>query len=212
MRAPTNLLQHLAEAVLESNITVMPEGGLPALRQNWADFEAQSRNRTIDHRAGMVVVKDPLAAYVAAVLGLVSPGRHVLVLEPLAPQVIDVVRRVGGMARSVAMRPTEWEFDDSDFAQRMGPQTDLIVVADPNPYSGQHLPDEARRAIIDAVAQTDCLVLVDESARHSVVEGETPETAGFFPRLAIGVSGWMYLLLRCLRRPQRPRASQGIRI
>lgn len=183
MRAPTNLLQHLAEAVLDSNISVMPEGGLPDLRQNWADFEAQSRNRTIDHRAGMVVVKDPLAACAAAILGLVSPGRHVLVLEPLPPQVIDVIRRVGGMARSVSMRPTEWEFDPAEFAQRMGPQTDLIVVADPNPYSGQHLPEEARRAIIEAVAQTDCLVLVDESARHSVVEGETPETAGFFSAL-----------------------------
>jgi len=32
MRAPTNLLQHLAEAVLDSNISVMPEGGLPDLR------------------------------------------------------------------------------------------------------------------------------------------------------------------------------------
>lgn len=183
MRAPTNLLQQLAEAVLDSNVSVMPEGGLPALRQSWAAFEAQSRNRQIDDISGMVVVNEPLAAYAAAVLGLVSPGRHVAVLEPLPPQVVDVVRRVGGMVRSVSMRPTEWEFDVSEFIERISPQTDLIVVADPNPYSGQYLPGEARQAIVDAAAQMDCVVLVDESARHSVVEGEAPETAELFSAL-----------------------------
>lgn len=183
MRAPTNLLQQLAEAVLDSDIAVMPEGGLPELRRNWAAFEAQSRNRKIDDTSGMVVVNDPLAACAAVVLGLVSPGRHVMVLEPSPPQVVDVVRRVGGMARTVSMRPTEWEFDASGFALRISPQTDLIVLADPNPLSGQYLPDDARQAIVDAAEQMDCVVLVDESARHSVVEGDAPEMATFFSAL-----------------------------
>jgi aspartate/methionine/tyrosine aminotransferase len=78
-----------------------------------------------------------MTACAAAVLGLVSPGRHVAILEPAPPQVVDVVRRVGGMARTVSMRPTEWEFDPAAFARRVGPQTDLIIVSDPNPYSGQ---------------------------------------------------------------------------
>lgn len=183
MRAPTNLLQQLAEAVLDSSVSILPEGGLSALRASWASYETQSRGRNIDHDGGMTVVADPLAACAAVVLGLVSPGRHVAVLEPVPPQVVDVVRRVGAMARTVSMRPTEWEFDPAEFASRVGPQTDLIVVADPNPYSGQYLPDDARAAIIAAVEQTGCFVLVDESARHSVVEEEAPETSEFFATL-----------------------------
>ncbi len=31
MRAPTNLLQQLAEAVLDNSVSVLPAGGLPAL-------------------------------------------------------------------------------------------------------------------------------------------------------------------------------------
>ncbi len=208
MRAPTNLLQHLAEAVLDSNITVMPEGGLPALRQNWADFEAQSRNRTIDHRAGMVVVKDTLAA----VLGLVSPGRHVLVLEPLAPQVIDVVRRVGGMARSVAMRPTEWGVRRSDFAQRMGRRPILSLW--PIPILYRTTPPRRGSVGRSSMPWHKRIVWSWWMNPHGTVwlRVKHRKRPGFFPRLAIGVSGWMYLLLRCLRRPQRPRASQGIRI
>lgn len=183
MRAPTNLLQQLAESVLDSSVSILPEGGLTALRRSWAAFDAETRGYQVDHDAGMAVVADPLAACAAAVLGLVSPGRHVAILEPTPPQVVEVVRRVGGMARTVSMRPTEWEFSPAEFAHRIGPQTDLIVVTDPNPYSGQYLPDEARQAILAAVEQYDCLVLIDESARHSVVEGEAPEIGDFLGAL-----------------------------
>ena len=123
----------------------------------------------------MTFVNSPLAVCAATVLGLVSPGRHVAVLEPAPPQVVDVVRRVGAMVRTVSMRPTEWDFDASEFAHKVGPQTDLIVVANPNPYSGQYLPPGARAAIVSAVENYGCLVLLDESARHSVVEGEDPD-------------------------------------
>jgi len=179
LRAPTNLLQQLAEAVLDSSVAMVPAGGLTALRRNWAAFDAETRGHRPDHDAGMAVVTDPMTACAAAVLGLVSPGRHVAILEPAPPQVVDVVRRVGGMARTVSMRPTEWEFDPAAFARRVGPQTDLIIVSDPNPYSGQYLPDEAREAILAAVDNHGCLVLLDESARHSVVDSEEPVAGDF---------------------------------
>lgn len=70
------------------------------------------------------------------------------------------------------MRPTEWEFDHEAFVQRVGSQTDLIILADPNPYSGQYLP-------VEAVERFGYLVLLDEFARHSVVEGEVPEVENF---------------------------------
>lgn len=179
LRALTNLLQQLAEAVLDSSVAMVPAGGLTALRRNWAAFDAETRGHRPDHDAGMGVVTDPLTACAAAVLGLVSPGRHVAILEPAPPQVVDVVRRVGGMARTVSMRPTEWEFDPAAFARRVGPQTDLIIVSDPNPYSGQYLPYEAREAILAAVDNHGCLVLLDESARHSVVDSEEPVAGDF---------------------------------
>ena len=87
MRAPTNLLQQLAEAVLDNSVSV-----LPALRKHWAEYEVQRRGAQVDFEAGMTVVNSPLAAYAATVLGLVSPGRHVAVLEPVPPQVVDLVR------------------------------------------------------------------------------------------------------------------------
>jgi len=183
MRAPTNLLQQLAEAVLDSSVSVLPDGGLPVLRQSWARFEAETRGTRIDPDAGMTIVADPLAACAAAVLGLVSPGRQTVIVEPLPPQVVDVVRRVGGVTRTVSMRPTDWEFDVDAFAHRVGARTDLIVVADPNPLSGEHLPADARATILAAVEQYGCYVLLDETARHSVVEGETPETAEFLAAL-----------------------------
>ena len=137
-----------------------------------------------------------MAACAATVLGLVSPGRHVAVLEPVPPQVVDVVRRVGEMVRTVSMRPTEWDFDASEFAHKVGPQTDLIVVANPNPYSGQYLPPGARAAIVSAVENYGCLVLLDESARHSVVEGEDPDAESLPVRGAHAVFGLM-----CQRHP-----------
>ena len=183
LRAPTNLLQQLAEAVLDSSVSILPAGGLTELRRSWAAFESETSGHHMDYNAGMAVVADPLVACTAAVLGLVSPGRHVAILEPTPPQVVEVVRRVGGMARTVAMRPTEWEFSPAEFAHRVGAQTDLIIVADPNPYSGQYLSPDAREAILAAVEQHGCLVLIDESARHSVVEGEAPEVSDFLAAL-----------------------------
>ena len=179
MRAPTNLLQQLAETVLDSSVSLVPDGGLVALRRSWAAFDFDTRGYRPDHEAGMAVVADPLAAWAAAILGLVSTGGHVVVLEPAPPQIVDIIRRVGGMARTVSMRPTDWEFDLTAFVDRVGPQTDLIIVADPNPFSGQYLPQDAREAILDAVEKFSCLVLLDESARHSVVEGEAAAAGDF---------------------------------
>ncbi|MBO6782857.1 MAG: hypothetical protein JJ899_06240 [Alphaproteobacteria bacterium] len=179
MRAPTNLLQQLAEAVLDSSVSILPDGGLPELRRAWTDFEAEQGRRQRDAEHGITIVADPLAASVAAVLGLVSPGRHVAVIEPAPPQVVDAVRRVGGMARTVSMRPTERDVVYAEFAQRGGPQTDHVIVSDPNPYSGQYLSHEARAAVVAAVRHHDCHVLLDRSARASVID-EVDEDAETF--------------------------------
>jgi aspartate/methionine/tyrosine aminotransferase len=56
-----------------------------------------------------------------------------MIVEPVPPQVVDVVRRVGGVARTFPLRPTEWEFDAEAFKARVGSHTDLIVIADPDP-------------------------------------------------------------------------------
>ena len=183
MRAPTGLLQQLAEAVLDNSVSIVPEGGLPVLRAAWARFEAQRGGVAIDPEQGMAVVADPLAAFASVILGLVSPGRHVAVVEPAPPQIVEIVRRTGAMARAVSMRPTEWEFEPEAFAHQIGPRTDLIVVADPNPLSGQYLPDEARASILAAVRQFGCGVLLDQSARHSVVGDDDPGAAAFVAAL-----------------------------
>ncbi len=183
LRAPTGLLQQLAEAVLDNSLSFAPEGGLLSLREAWVRFDAQRGAPATDAVRGISIVADPLAACACAILGLVSPGRHVAVVEPAAPQVVEVIRRVGAMARTITMRPTEWEFEPDEFAQRVGPRTDVIVVADPNPLSGQYLPDEARTAILAAIRQFDCIVLLDQSARHSVVGEEEPGAAAFVAAL-----------------------------
>ena len=69
MRAPTNLLQQLAEAVLDSSVSILPDGGLPHLRQAWSEFEAQQGRSQPDPEQGMSIVADPLAACVAVILG-----------------------------------------------------------------------------------------------------------------------------------------------
>ena len=117
------------------------------------------------------------------ILGIVSPGRHVTVIEPVPPQVVDAMRRVGAMARTVSMRPTEWEFSPEEFSARVGAQTDLIIVADPNPYSGQYLPEEARASILAAVRHFGCHVLLDESARNSIVEDDGEDASAFIEAL-----------------------------
>lgn len=81
-RVPTNLPQQLAEAVLDSSVLEVPDGRLEALRLKWAAYDSETRGYRPDSSEGMAVVADSLAACAATVLGLISPGRHVTVLEP----------------------------------------------------------------------------------------------------------------------------------
>jgi aspartate/methionine/tyrosine aminotransferase len=120
---------------------------------------------------------------------LLEPGDRVTVIEPGYRQVRGLAENLGCEADVVQLHDgTGWRLDIDELRAKVGPETKLICVVNPNNPTGTILDAEARAAILELVESTGCWLVADEVYRGSERDGvETESFWGTHPR-AICVS------------------------
>ncbi len=110
---------------------------------------------------------------------LLEPGDRVTVIEPGYRQVRGIAANMGCAVDVVQLRDESgWELDLDELRAKVGPDTKLLAVVNPNNPTGTILSAEARAAILDVVDSTGCWLLADEVYRGSERDGV--ETASFW--------------------------------
>jgi N-succinyldiaminopimelate aminotransferase len=103
-------------------------------------------------------------AIAAAILGLVEPGREVVLIEPYYDSYAAAVALAGATRVSVPLVRDGRRFvlDIDALRAAVGPKTAMIVVNSPHNPTGTILTDAELRAVAEVAVERDLLVLSDE--------------------------------------------------
>ena len=168
---PEDVRRAAAEASLSGYNQYPPMRGLPALRGAIADHYATYQALSFDADHEIVVTSGATEALAAAILGLVSPGDEVIVIEPAYDAYAPLVRRAGGEPRFVTLAPPDWRLTREALEAAMSERTRAIVLNTPvNPVATM-FDNDALGAIADVCTAHDLIAISDEVWEHIVFDG-----------------------------------------
>jgi N-succinyldiaminopimelate aminotransferase len=102
---PLAVREAAARALIDGPHHYPPMAGLPVLRHAIAAHYARHHGVAWDADSDITITSGATEALAAAILALVSPGDAVVVIEPAYDAYAPLVRRAGGVVRTVALRP-----------------------------------------------------------------------------------------------------------
>jgi aspartate/methionine/tyrosine aminotransferase len=97
-------------------------------------------------------------------LSLLDDDSHAVVVTPTYQALHAVPESIADVTR-VPLSPPEWELEVDAVADAVRPETDVIVVNNPNNPTGRYHPEETIRALYDLAEDEDAYLLCDEVYR-----------------------------------------------
>jgi aspartate/methionine/tyrosine aminotransferase len=175
---PRHIIQAGAQALLDGNTHYCPAPGIPALREACA--EHLSRHRGLPIEPGRVLIAPgakPFLFY--GILATCDPGDEVIYPNPGFPIYESVIRWSG--ATPVPLPLTEesgFAFSAQDLADRLTPQTRLVILNSPANPTGGIVGRELNVEIAEVLADHDCWILSDEVYSEMLYDAEHDTIAG----------------------------------
>lgn len=185
--APEHVRQAARDALArgETHYTVRP--GVPELRSAIAErLTADGFPATVDN---VVITNGGAEAVYIVLQANVQAGSHVLVVDPVAPNVLAMLRFIGARITRFATCPTEFPDDAT-----------VLLAADPSPISGVAAQSATIERMIRAAIERGIRVTLDRTVAdcrydgtRSMLDdpslGEQVATTGSFS-MSHGLAGW----------------------
>ncbi|CAM3991563.1 pyridoxal phosphate-dependent aminotransferase [Janibacter anophelis] len=163
---PAEVLEAARDAIDAGHNQYPPTAGIPALREAIAAHQARHHSLRPDPADEVLVTSGATEAIAAAVLGLVTPGDEVVVIEPSYDSYAAVIALAGGVRRTVPLRFPDLSLDPQQLAAAFSDRTRVVVVNSPhNPTGKVFTPDELA-LVADLARRHDAWVLSDEVYEH----------------------------------------------
>jgi aspartate/methionine/tyrosine aminotransferase len=195
---PLDVRRRAAQALLEESNQYPPMRGTPQLRGAVAEHyrRLQGLDLTAEH---VLVTSGATEALAASILGLISPGDGVVLIQPMYDAYLPLVRQAGGVPRFVSLQPPHWRLTEEALEAAVTPQTRLLILNNPlNPAA--RVFDEAELAAVARVCvRHDLIAVCDEVWEHVVFDGRRHLPLIAFPGMAqrtvkIGSAGKIFAL------------------
>jgi aspartate/methionine/tyrosine aminotransferase len=169
---PEDVRAQAAEAVLNGYNQYPPSPGLPELRQSVARHYARFQGLELDWPTQVLVTSGATEALASAILGLVSPGEEVVLLEPAYDAYVPQILAAGGVVRSVRLEPPHWTITKEALEAATTEKTRLVILNNPlNPAARVYGLDELQ-VLADWCVRHDLTALSDEVWEHVVFDGK----------------------------------------
>lgn len=167
---PDQVLAKASEALFDIPNQYPPMLGVPELRQAVAQHGKRFYNLDIDWQTQVMVTTGATEALAATFFGLIEPGDEVVLIEPCYDCYMPIIRRAGGICRTIQLQPPQWNLDVTALAATFSEKTKLLVLNSPqNPASKVYRQDELE-AIAKLAQAHDVVVVCDEAYEHIVYD------------------------------------------
>lgn len=170
---PAQMLEIARRAIADGINQYPPGRGMPVLRRAIAADRARRYGTDYDPDTEVLVTVGATEAVSAAVLGLVEPGREVVLVEPYYDSYPAAVALAGARRRTARLVADGDRFvlDHDSLRAAITPDTRMIVLNSPHNPTGTVLDRADLTAIAELACEHDLLVLTDEVYEHLVYDG-----------------------------------------
>jgi N-succinyldiaminopimelate aminotransferase len=109
-------------------------------------------------------------ALASALLGLLSPGDEVVVLDPVYDSYPAIAAMAGATLRRVPLQPPDWRVDLVLLRAAVGERTRMLLINSPHNPTGRVLSRAELEAIAALCVEHDLIAVTDEVYEHLVLE------------------------------------------
>ncbi|MDE2303125.1 MAG: aminotransferase class I/II-fold pyridoxal phosphate-dependent enzyme [Sphingomonadales bacterium] len=189
-----------ARAMIGQSQQYPPSPGLAVLRAGLAAHYSARGPAVLP--AGVIVTSGATEAIAAAILALVSPGNEVLLFAPAYDAYAPLVRRAGGVAVIVPLRPPGWAYDEAAIHAAITPRTRAMIVNDPLNPLGTVASAEELAMLARLCTAHDLVAICDEVWEGVRFDGHRHRSLAAQPGMAgravkigsagklFGLTGW----------------------
>ena len=148
-----------------------PMMGLPELRAAISAHYRRFQGLELDASAEVMVTSGATEALAGALLALIEPGDEVVLFQPMYDAYLPLVRRAGGVAKFVTLRPPRWTIREEDLAAAFSPRTRVVLFNNPLNPAGAIYDRDALALLARFCVKFDAIALCDEVWEHVVFDG-----------------------------------------
>ena len=194
---PEAVRRAAADAVLNGYNQYPPTTGLPELRQAVARHYGRRQGLDLDWATEVTITSGATEAIACALLALIEPGDEVILFEPWYDAYAPMVRRGGGVVKSVRVGPPDWRIDMAAIERLVTPRTRVIVLNDPLNPSASVAREADMTALAELCARRDLIAVCDEVWEQVVFDGARHRSLMTYPGMRercvkIGSAGKMF--------------------
>ena len=147
--------------------------GVPALREALDRYHKRHWNVDIGmHRFS--VTAGGVQAIMQAFQAVLNPGDEVIVPFPAWPNLVEIVRILGGKVVPVSYRPVEgggFRLDLEDLFAAVSPKTKVIAINSPSNPTGWIMPRDQMKTVLDFARSHGIWIVSDEVYTHFTYDG-----------------------------------------
>ncbi|BBE71756.1 aminotransferase [Oharaeibacter diazotrophicus] len=168
---PEEIRRAAADALMAGPNQYPSMMGIPELRRAVAESNRRFHGLDVDWQSEVMVTSGATEAICDSILGLVSPGDEVVLIEPLYDCYLPIVRQAGGIPKLVRIAPPTWTIDPDQLAAAFSDRTKAIVINTPMNPAGKVFTEAELQLIADLCQKHDAYVIADEVYEHLVYDG-----------------------------------------
>ncbi len=167
---PADVRAKAAEAVLSGWNQYPPMMGLPELRDAVAAHYKRFQGLDLDASNEVMVTSGATEALAGALFALIEPGDEVVLFQPMYDAYLPLVRRAGGVAKFVTLKPPFWTFDEADLEAAFSPRTRVVLFNNPLNPTGVVYGRHSLQILAKACVEHDVVALCDEVWEHVIFD------------------------------------------
>ena len=159
---PDFVKQAAQRAIAEGHWQYARAFGLPETNRAIAAAARRTCGFDADPEREVTVTAGCTEAIAACLLGLLSPGDEVVLLDPSYDSYAACVAMAGGVARRVRLEGPEFRITRTDLAKAFSNRTKAILLNSPHNPTGRMFSDAEYAIVAELAEKHDAIILSDE--------------------------------------------------
>ena len=167
---PQDVRAKAADALMNGSNQYPPMMGVAELRAAVAAHYRRFQGLELDAQTQVMITSGATEALAGALMALIEPGDEVVLFQPLYDAYLPMVRRAGGVAKFVTLRPPQWRFSEADLAAVFSDRTKLVLFNNPLNPAGIVFDAAALALLARFCIVHDVVAICDEVWEHVIFD------------------------------------------